>query len=188
MSERFNFTETPMARLFKIERKSIADSRGFFSRFFCAEEFKEIGFTKSIVQMNHTLTKQKGAVRGMHYQRPPYAEAKVITCVRGKIFDVVIDIRHNSKTYLKWYAEILSAKNEISLYIPEGFAHGFQALTDNCELIYLHTATYEPSAEGVINVLDSKVAIDWPGKITEISDRDNNAPMIDNKFESVIVA
>ena len=185
MSQRFNFIETPLKGLYKIEQKPIVDSRGFFSRFFCAEEFKDIGFTQPIAQMNHTLTKQKGAVRGMHYQHPPCTETKIVTCIRGEIFDVAVDIRKGSPTFLKFHVEILSDKNQSSLYIPDGFAHGFQTLTEDCELLYIHSSLYQHDAEGALNVFDTELNIEWPQKITEISERDKNHPMIDSSFEGI---
>ena len=185
MSQRFNFIETSLKGLYKIEQKPIVDSRGFFSRFFCAEEFKEIGFTQPIAQMNHTLTKQQGAVRGMHYQNPPYSETKIVTCIRGEVFDVAIDLRKNSSTFLHWHAEILSESNQSSLYIPDGFAHGFQTLTNDCELLYIHSYIYNADAEGAVNVLDTKLGIEWPLEITEISERDQTHSMIDTTFEGL---
>lgn len=185
MSQRFNFIETSLKGLYKIEQKPIVDSRGFFSRFFCAEEFKEIGFTQPIAQMNHTLTKQQGAVRGMHYQNPPYSETKIVTCIRGEVFDVALDLRKNSPTFLQWHAEILSENNQSSLYIPDGFAHGFQTLTEDCELLYIHSCIYNADAEGVVNVLDTELGIEWPLEITEISERDQTHSMIDTTFEGL---
>jgi dTDP-4-dehydrorhamnose 3,5-epimerase len=182
---RFNFIQTPLSGLKLIQRKALEDHRGFFSRFYCVDEFANAGINIPIVQINHTLTCNKGTVRGLHFQYPPHAETKLVSCLKGAIWDVTIDLRNDSKTYLKWHGEILSAKNKKSLYIPKGFAHGFQTLTDDCELIYLHSAVYEPSAEGVINVRDSKICIDWPDVITEISDRDTNAIMINNKFKGI---
>ena len=185
MSRRFNFIETSLTGLYKIEQKPIKDSRGFFSRFFCAEEFKEIGFIQPIAQMNHTHTKLKGAVRGMHYQHPPYTETKIVTCIRGEIFDVAVDIRKDSPTFLQWHGEILSAKTQSSLYIPDGFAHGFQSLTENCELLYMHSSFYQHDAEGGLNVLDRELNIEWPLEISEISERDQNHTMINTSFKGI---
>lgn len=168
-----------------MERRLIADSRGFLSRIFCAEELKEVGCSKPMVQMNYTLTRQKGAVRGMHFQYPPHSEIKIITCVHGEILDVAVDIRKGSPTFLRWHGEILSAKNPSSLYIPDGFAHGFQTLTDDCRLLYLHSAMYALDAEGLINALDPMLSIDWPLEITEISERDRNYPLLGSRFEGV---
>jgi len=187
MSQRFDFIETPLTGLIKIERKPIQDNRGFFSRFFCANEFETIGFTQPIAQMNHTFTRKKGAVRGMHFQNPPYSETKIVTCIKGKVFDVAVDIRKNSLTFLQWYAQILSADNQTSLYIPDGFAHGFQSLTENCELFYIHSSFYQPDAENALNVLDTELCIDWPLEITELSGRDSNYSMIGKDFVGIDV-
>lgn len=185
MTERFSFVKTPLGGLYKIERKPIQDSRGFFSRFFCTEEFKEIGFTSHIAQINHTRTKKMGVVRGMHYQYPPYTETKIVTCIKGEVFDVALDIRKDSPTFLQWHAEILNTENQSSLYIPEGFAHGFQTIKENCELLYIHSSSYQADAEGALNLKDPKLSIDWPLEITEISERDRKHPMIDIKFEGI---
>jgi len=185
MSQRFNFIETSLKDLYKIEQKPIEDERGFFSRLFCAEEFKEIGFIQPIAQMNHTLTTLKGTVRGMHYQHPPYTETKIVTCTRGEILDVAVDIRKGSSTFLQWHAEILNEKTQSSLYIPDGFAHGFQTLTENCELLYIHSSFYQHDAEGGLNVLDRELSIEWPLEITEISERDQNHPMINTSFKGI---
>jgi len=187
MSQRFNFIKTPLDGLFKIDRKPIVDNRGFFSRLYCEEEFKEIGFDQSIAQINYTLTKQKGTVRGLHFQLPPYAETKIVTCIQGEVWDVAIDIRKNSPTFLQWHTELLSEENQSSLYIPDGFAHGFQALSNDCQLLYLHSNSYVADAEGGINVQDSMLAIDWPLTLTEVSERDKNHPMLDLEFEGLVV-
>ncbi|RYG93534.1 MAG: dTDP-4-dehydrorhamnose 3,5-epimerase, partial [Alphaproteobacteria bacterium] len=164
------------------QRTRRQDDRGYLSRFYCNEEMTEAGFTAPIVQINHTLTTQAGAVRGMHFQHPPHAEAKFVSVLRGKIFDVAVDLRRDSPTYLHWHGEVLSADNARSLYIPEGFAHGFQTLVEDCELIYLHTSAYAPHAEGGVNAGDPRLAIDWPLPITDMSPRDRGHPMIDEDF------
>lgn len=187
MSQHFNFVETPLEGLFRVDRKPIEDSRGFFSRFFCAKEFECIGFDGPIAQINHTLTSKKGAIRGMHFQYPPYFESKVVTCVRGEIFDVVIDIRKDSPTFLQSHMEILSAQNQCGLMIPAGFAHGFQTLDEDSQLIYLHSTSHAPDAEGALNALDPALAIDWPMEISEISERDKTHRFIDTQFEGVTV-
>jgi dTDP-4-dehydrorhamnose 3,5-epimerase len=185
LSDRFNFISTTLDGLFKIEHKPIKDSRGFLNRLFCTNDFKEIGFNKSIIQMNHTLTKREGVVRGLHYQNIPHTEAKIVSCVSGEIFDVVVDIRKNSPTFLKWHSEILSSENNISIYIPEGFAHGFQSLSDNCNLIYMHSNFYSSNSEAALNALDPKLAISWPLVITEMSERDQEHPMISSRFKGI---
>lgn len=184
---RFDFIATPLSGLVLVQRKAIEDDRGFLSRFHCSEEFHEIGFNKSIAQINHTLTRKKGAVRGLHFQYQPHAETKLVSCLRGEILDVAVDIRRGSPTFLHWHGEILSATNRKSLLIPEGFAHGFQALTEDSELIYLHTAFYRPEAEGTLNLADSKLSIAWPLPIGDLSARDRNHAFIDENFQGVIV-
>ena len=170
-----------------MQRKRIEDSRGFLSRFFCAEEFDEFGFSKPISQINHTLTRQKGAVRGLHYQQPPHAEIKLVSCIKGEVFDVAVDLRKNSSTFLQWYGEVLSESNQRSLLIPEGFAHGFQTLSEDCELIYLHSVPYVKEAEAALNVTDPKIGIAWPLSISELSERDRLHPMIKLDFEGIAV-
>ena len=182
---RFDFVPTPIAGLMLVQRQRLEDSRGFLSRFYCAEEFEALGVHQSIAQINHTLTRCKGAVRGMHFQLPPYAETKVVSCLHGEIFDVAVDLRKNSPTFLQWHGTVLSAENQRSLLIPDGFAHGFQALADDCELIYLHTAAYHPAAEGAVNANDPRLAIAWPLDITEMSDRDRAHPLLAAEFEGI---
>ena len=182
---RFDFQKTPLAGLMLIQRKIIEDQRGFFSRFYCSEEFSALCHGKHIAQINHTLTKSVGAVRGLHFQTPPYAETKVVSCIKGEIFDVALDLRCNSRTFLQWHGEILSAKNSRSLFIPEGFAHGFQALTEDCELIYLHSVPYHQPSEGALNVNDPRLSVHWPLPISELSDRDASHPFIDADFEGL---
>ena len=179
MSQYFKFLKSKIEGLFTIERSLIEDDRGFFSRFFCEEEFTKLGFTQSVKQMNHTLTKKKGSIRGMHFQKPPYEEIKIVSCIKGKVFDVAVDIRKDSPTFLHWHGEELSADNRSSLYIPAGFAHGFQALTDNCELFYIHSEAYQPEAEAALNAFDPKINISWPISVSEMSIRDRQIPLLD---------
>ena len=185
MTSRFTITETKLMELYVIQRRPIEDSRGFFERFFCSEEFREIGLSKPIVQINHTLTHKKGAVRGMHFQYPPHAETKIVNCLKGKIFDVAIDIRHGSPTFLQWQGVELSAENFKSLYIPEGFAHGFQTLTEDCEIVYLVTAPYASEHEGAIHPEDPSVAVRWPLAISQLSDKDSASRFIGKDFAGV---
>lgn len=184
---RFDCFNTPLNGLKIIQRKPIQDSRGFLNRFYCAETFSAIGMHKPIVQINHTLTHQKGVVRGLHFQHPPFAETKVVSCIKGEILDIAVDIRQDSPTFLKWYAEILNEQNQRSLMIPEGFAHGFQTLTEDCELIYLHTAAYHQPSEGALNIYDPLLGIQLPLEITDLSERDRMHPMITNDFLGIAV-
>lgn len=183
----FDFLRTPIADLKIIQRKPMFDERGFLSRLYCEYDFKSIGVNKPVSQINHTLTKNFGAVRGLHYQLPPFAETKLISCIRGEVFDVAVDLRRDSPTFLKWHAEILSEKNMKIFLIPEGFAHGFQALTADCELIYLHTAPYNKSYERGLHLADKKINIAWPLKVSEISDRDRMHSMIQENFKGIVL-
>lgn len=184
---RFDFIPTPLPGLLAVQRKAIEDHRGFLSRFYCADEFRGAGVIKPVAQINQTLTRQKGAVRGLHFQFPPHAETKMVSCLKGEILDVAVDLRRGSPTFLQWHGEILSATNRKSLLIPEGFAHGFQALTGDCELIYLHTAAYHPGSEGALNVSDPKVNIVWPLPVNDLSERDRNHPFIESEFEGIVL-
>lgn len=182
---RFDFHPTPLASLWVIQRKPIADERGFFCRFFCAEEFQAAGLKNPVAQINHTHTVKKGAVRGLHFQYPPHSEGKIVSCLCGEVYDVAVDIRKGSPTFLNWHGEILSAGNQRSLLIPEGFAHGFQTLAENCELLYLHSAPFHPQAEGTLHVGDPRIGIVWPVAITELSERDRSHPFINLDFEGL---
>ena len=174
MSQRFEFMELSLAGLHRIKRKPIEDNRGNLTRFFCANEFESLGFEGPIAQMNSTLTKQKGVIRGMHFQCAPYQEQKIVTCLSGTIFDVVVDIREASSTYLQWHSEILSQDDKRSILIPAGFDHGFQTLTENCSLLYMHSEFFNSEAERGLRYDDPKLAIDWPEKVTFVSDRDKS--------------
>ena len=177
---RFDFIQTSLPDLMLVQRKTAEDYRGFLSRFYCKEVFTEAGIKKPIVQINQTLTRKKGAVRGLHFQHPPHAEIKLVSCLKGEILDVAVDIRRNSPTFLQWHGEILSAANRKSLLIPEGYAHGFQALTEDCELIYLHTSAYHSDAEGALNISDPALSIYWPLPVIDLSKRDQNHPFVTN--------
>lgn len=186
-NSRFDFQPTLLDGLFVVERKPIADARGFLCRFFCAEEFHAAGLKKHIAQINHTCTVKKGSVRGLHFQYPPNAECKLVSCLRGEIYDVALDIRKGSPTFLRWHGEILSAANRKSLLIPEGFAHGFQTLVDDCEMLYLHTASFCEASEGAIHIADPRAGVVWPIPVTDVSERDSGHPFIDRSFQGVHV-
>lgn len=176
---------TPLAGLKIIQRRCIEDSRGYFSRLFCAEELRGAGFHGAIVQINQTLTRHRGAVRGMHFQHVPYAEIKIVSCLRGEVFDVAVDLRRGSPTFLSWHGDVLSSGNRKSLLIPEGFAHGFQTLTDDCELLYFHSAPYVPTAEGALNARDPRLSIEWPLPVGEMSERDRLHPLLEPDFTGI---
>lgn len=182
---RFTILDTPIADLKIVERQKLGDSRGFLARLFCTEELTAAGWRNPIAQINQTLTQKQGTIRGMHFQRHPYAEMKLVTCLRGAIWDVAVDLRAGSSTFLQWHAEELSAANHRALLIPEGFAHGFQTLADDCELIYLHSEVYKLEAETGLNPKDPMLSITWPLAITELSARDAQHPMLDHQFKGV---
>lgn len=180
------FKETPIKNLYTIELQPNIDDRGFFVRSFCKKELAEIGLNKEIVQVNHSATLQKGSFRGFHFQYPPYAETKIIRCIKGRVLDFAIDIRKNSPTFLQHFSIELSEENFRALYLPEGFAHGFQVLSENSEMLYFHTEFYNKNGEGALNYSDPKLKIELPLEITEISDRDKNHKFISNTFKGII--
>lgn len=168
----------PLSGLHLIEAEPFRDDRGRFARLFCEKELALGGLNMKIVQINHSLTRSVGAVRGMHYQKAPHAETKIVRCLRGQCFDVAVDIRPESPTYLKWYGEVLTGDNDKALYIPEGFAHGFQVLESNTELLYFHSEFYTPSAEGGVRYDDPAVGIAWPLAASDVSSRDSGFPLL----------
>lgn len=179
------FTPTELEGVFVIGLQPVGDSRGWFSRTYCKNEFAAIGHDKEWVQLNHSFSSKKGTVRGMHYQLPPFSEIKMVRCIAGAVLDVVIDLRKGSSTFLQWMGVELSAANKKMIYIPEGFAHGFQCLEDNCELIYHHSACYTPAAESGIRYNDPLVGINWPLEPIELSTRDMNHPLLDKNFKGI---
>lgn len=186
MNARFDIQPTPITGLNLLLLKRTGDSRGYLERLYCRDELEKVAHGRSILQINHTVTAIRGTVRGLHFQRPPYAETKFVTCLRGEVFDVAVDIRRGSPTFLRWYAERLSPGAQKMLVIPEGFAHGFQTLTDDCEMLYFHTAAYSPEAEDGLNVRDPGLGINWPLTIAEISARDIGHRLIETGFEGVV--
>lgn len=182
--DRFEVQPTKLAGLQVITRQPIVDSRGWFERAYCFDTFTQLGINKTISQINRSFTLQKGSVRGMHFQTTPFAETKVVSCLKGEVFDVAVDLRAGSPTFLEWHGEVLSADNQRSLLIPEGFAHGFQTLSADCEMLYLHTQKFDPASSSGINPLDPKLAISWPLAVTEMSEGDKYRPMLDN-FEGL---
>ena len=180
-------SETSLAGLKVFERKPFGDDRGYFSRLFCAKELAAAGWNKPVSQINYSVTRTRGTIRGMHFQYPPNAEMKLVSCLRGEVWDVVVDIRAGSPTLMKWHSEVLSSSNCRALLIPEGFAHGFQALTDNCELIYIHSNEYSPTAEAGINAEDPMLSVNWPLPLEKISLKDKRHPMLERDFSGVIL-
>lgn len=182
---RFTNIALPLAGLKLIERKRLGDNRGFLARLFCVEELSVAGWHKPIKQINHTYTAQRGTVRGLHYQDYPFSEMKLVSCIRGEVWDVAVDLRAGSSTFLHWHAEVLSAENGRAMLIPEGFAHGFQALTNDVELIYCHSEAHRSASEAALNVTDPRLSIRWPITITELSIRDAKHSLLDEKFKGV---
>ncbi len=182
---RFAVVDLPLGGLKRIERQRLGDNRGFLSRLFCSQDMREAGWTKPIAQINQTVTVKQGTVRGLHFQRPPYAEMKLVSCLRGVIWDVAVDLRAGSPTFLQWHGERLSAENGFALLIPEGFAHGFQTFTDDVELLYCHSVAYVPSAEAGLNPMDKRLGISWPLPLREISKRDAEHPLLEPDFQGV---
>lgn len=173
---------TPIAGLLCVDCSTYADERGAFTRLFCAEELAAVLGERRIVQVNQSITRQVGAVRGLHFQHFPHAEMKLVRCIRGQVWDVVVDLRRGSATFLHWHAERLSAENRRMLVIPEGCAHGFQVLEEDSEMLYLHTEFYVPSAEGGIRHDDAALSIRWPLPVTDLSVRDQQHPAISADF------
>jgi len=179
------FIETPLKGSYIIDPEPFSDERGWFGRVFCKNEFQQIGHTGEWVQINHSFTKKKGSIRGMHFQYPPHSEIKMVRCIAGSIYDCIIDLRENSATFLNWFGIELSADNKSMLYIPAGFAHGFQTLRDDCELIYHHTAFYARGHEGGIRYDDPRTGIKWPLQATDISGKDKQHPYLDDAFKGI---
>ncbi|WP_338525737.1 dTDP-4-dehydrorhamnose 3,5-epimerase [Pseudomonas batumici] len=175
----------PLKGLFSVQHKRHADQRGHFSRLFCEGSLSAFGESFHIRQINHSCTRERGSVRGLHYQNAQAPEAKLITCLRGEVWDVAVDLRPDSPTFLHWHAEHLRAGDGRSLLIPAGFAHGFQTLSDDAELLYLHSADYAPDCEGGLSVLDPRLAITWPEAVKNLSTRDSNHPLLDASFPGV---
>jgi dTDP-4-dehydrorhamnose 3,5-epimerase len=164
MNKRFVFFKKKFEKHSFIERKTIVDYRGYFERMYCGKEFVKLIQNKIVRQINRSYTEKKGTIRGMHFQVGGNCEDKIVTCIRGKVFDVIIDIRRNSKNFLKWYGKILDGKSNYANFVPYGFAHGYQTLTKNCEILYFHTDYYNKKRSKEINCFDPMVGINWPIK------------------------
>lgn len=173
------FTPLPLAGAFRIDLDRREDARGFFARLFCAEEFADHGLATTWVQCNTSFSRAEGTLRGLHFQRPPMAEAKMVRCLKGAIFDVMVDLRAGSATFGQWAALELSAENRSMAYIPEGFAHGFQTLSPETELLYFHSQVYSPAHEGGLRHDDPRLGIPWPRPVADLSPRDAAHPGLD---------
>ena len=188
MNARFDIRATPLNGLSLLQRQRLGDERGYLERMFCTEDLQPLLQGRQIAQINRTVTRKRGTVRGLHFQYHPYEEAKFVSCLGGEVFDVAVDLRRGSPTFLHWHAERLSADNDKTLFIPEGFAHGFQALTDDCELLYFHTTHYAPQAEAGLHARDMRIGIAWPLRIAAQSPRDATHAMLDADFAGIDVA
>jgi dTDP-4-dehydrorhamnose 3,5-epimerase len=177
--------ETSIQGLMVVETEMHADNRGGFARLYCQDELKNLLGEREVVQINYSHTSAIGAVRGLHYQRAPNAEMKMVRCLKGRVWDVAVDLRAGSQTFLEWHSEELSASNGFMMVIPEGFGHGFQVLEKDSELLYLHTAFYAPAAEGGFAHDDSRLKITWPLPVSETSFRDQQLPSIPGEFSGV---
>jgi dTDP-4-dehydrorhamnose 3,5-epimerase len=178
---------TAIDGLYVAETEKRADHRGAFARLFCMNDLAAAVGGRQIVQINHSHTAAVGALRGLHFQHPPHAEMKMVRCLKGRVWDVAVDIRKNSPTYLQYHAVELTPDNARMMVIPEGFAHGFQVLAPESELLYLHTAFYHPAAEGGLRYDDPALAIDWPLPVSDISDRDKGHALIAEGFDGVVI-
>jgi len=169
------FKETYLSGSYTIDLDKNGDNRGFFARYWCHEEFEEMGLDSTILQINNSFSAQKGTLRGLHFQRPPKAETKVVRCIKGAIWDVIVDIRKDSKTYGEWFGEEITAENRTMMYVPKGFAHGFISLTNNSEIIYMLSESYSPKHEDTLRWNDSFHNIKWLIEPKVISKKDSEA-------------
>ena len=172
------FAETELPGVYSIELEPFVDARGSFSRFWCRREFEAQGLDIGIAQINTSYNVKAGTVRGLHYQHDPHAEAKVVACTSGRVFDVAVDVRPDSPTYLEWFGAELSVESNRLLYIPKGFAHGYQALENDTRLLYVISEFYAPDAEDGFRYDDPAIGITWPHEVTTISDKDLAWPLI----------
>ena len=187
MGEAVNILDTAVADLLIVRSTPHHDDRGAFVRLFCAEELQPVLGGRQIAQVNHSRTTDAGTVRGLHFQRPPHAEMKMVRCVRGRLWDVAVDLRSGSPTFLQWHAQELTPDEPEMLVIPEGFAHGFQALEPDSELLYLVTEFYNPSSEGGLRYDDPRLGIEWPLPPQGVSSRDLAHPLLGADFNGVVL-
>ena len=179
------FIKTPLEGAYLINLEKYEDERGFFARVFCESEFQEMGLSSEFIQVNNSLTGSKGTIRGMHYQLEPSAEVKIVRCIRGSLYDAIIDLRPDSSSFCKWFGSELSAENRQMMYVPKGFAHGFLTLEDNTETFYFASNSYSPDLERGIRFDDSYFGIEWPIPVTESSPKDKSCPDFDPEWHGV---
>jgi len=170
------FHKTPLEGVHLVELEKLEDSRGFLARLFCERSFAEAGLESRFVQINNSVSRRKGILRGLHYQAPPHSEAKLLRAIRGAIFHVVVDVRRGSPSFSKWFGTEVNDKNRLMLYIPRGCAHGILSLTDDVEIIYMASAFYTPGSERGVRFDDPHIGIEWPFAPVEVSDKDRAWP------------
>lgn len=180
-------TSLPLSGALLIESPPMNDRRGCFARLFCQRELEHVLGSKVIVQSNYSFSKRKGTIRGLHFQKPPAAEIKFVRCVQGSFFDVIVDLRQDSPTFLQWYGEILKAGDLRMIMVPEGVAHGLQTLEDDSAAMYLHTEYYSPEHEDGIRYDDPKVGIEWPLPPVEVSEKDQNQLLISDDYKGMVI-
>ncbi|MFT7668028.1 MAG: dTDP-4-dehydrorhamnose 3,5-epimerase [Planctomycetota bacterium] len=185
MGSMISIENLPLAGAAQLHSTGKPDSRGWFSRWFCQEELSELNGGRAIEQINSSFTSKQGTLRGVHFQVAPHAEDKLVRCIAGRVYDVMVDLRKGSLTFGQWHAVTLDEAEQNMVYIPRGFAHGFQTLTANCQLLYLHTANYAPDFQGGVHHASPELAIDWPLPIAEISERDASLTPFDQAFEGL---
>jgi dTDP-4-dehydrorhamnose 3,5-epimerase len=181
------FNPLDLKGAFTIDVEPFQDNRGFFTRTFCEKEFAAHNLVQHFVQANHSGTQGTGVIRGMHFQHAPYCEVKLVKCVQGSIFDVIIDVRAGSPTYLQWFGAELSAENKRMMYVPGGFAHGFQTLSEYSEITYMVSEFYNKESEGGVKYDDPVVNIKWPLPVSLVSDKDMKIPPVSESFTGVIL-
>lgn len=177
-----DFDPLPIPGAYLVRLSPYKDERGEFSRIYCANEFRIPYLNKPLLQINHSVNRERGTVRGMHFQHPPQSEVKIIRCLRGRVYDVMVDLREGSPTFLKWHAVELTPGAYTEVFIPEGCAHGFQTLEDDSELLYFHTAFYNREKEGGVCYDDARIGIHWPLPVKNVSPKDQSYPKLDAKF------
>ena len=180
-----NIIPTKLVGVEVIETAKFIDPRGAFARLYCESELAQVIGKRRIAQINISRTHEIGALRGLHFQHAPHAEMKLVRCLQGRVWDVVVDLRAGSPTFLQWHAEELSPENARMLVIPEGCAHGFQVLEENSEMLYLHTGFYTPAADGRVRYDDPLIRIDWPLQVTEISGPDRDQASLPIRYSGV---
>lgn len=172
------FELTPLTGAYLVHLEKRGDARGTFARAFCVQEFAAQGLETSFVQANISTNTRAGTVRGMHFQRGPHAEVKLVRCINGALYDVIVDLRESSPTFLRWFGVMLSEENGLTMYVPKGFAHGYQALTDGATAFYMVSASYAPTAEDGLRFDDPRLAIAWPRAATDVSEKDARWPLL----------